>query len=142
MDLVDIKQKLRRLKRLEQRLRHRELGYGEHKLIWDAFFSLKEEQTVKYPLEYLLKLDNDAYRRIADEYLAFVYSDLFDQMRFISRDHYDKHLLIRLNLPYDADEQAIKKRFRYLAKQYHPDTGGDPEQFIELMNLYRGLIEK
>ena len=142
MDLPQIKQRLRSLKRLEIRLRHQALGYGEHSLIWDRFFSLKSDQAVKYPLAYLLTVDNEVYRLIADEYLAFVYSDLFDQTRFRTKEYYDKHLLIQLHLPYDADEQAIKKRFRQLAKEYHPDTGGDAKQFIELMNLYRGLIEK
>lgn len=142
MDLVQIKQRLRNLRRLELRLREQVLGYGEHRLVWDRFFSLRAAEDVKYPLVYLLSVDLDEYRRIADEYLAFVYSDLFDQTHFVSRDHYDKHLLIRLDLPFDADETAIKKRFRQLAKEYHPDTGGDTKKFIELMNLYRGLIEK
>jgi len=34
----------------------------------------------------------------------------------------------------------VKKRFRELAKIYHPDVGGDAVKFIELMTLYRRLI--
>lgn len=142
MELDEVKRKLRGLKRFEIRLRNQALGYGEHTLLWQRFFSLDKRHDVRYPLSYLLSIDTERYRRIADEYLAFVYSDLFDQTKFISQDHYDKHLLIQLELPYDADERQIKKRFRQLALTHHPDTGGDPQKFIELMNLYRGLIEK
>ena len=34
-----------------------------------------------------------------------------------------------LGLAKDADAAAIKKAYRKLAKAYHPDRGGDPEQF-------------
>jgi DnaJ-class molecular chaperone len=33
----------------------------------------------------------------------------------------------------------IKKRFRELAKQYHPDLGGESERFIDLMDVYEEL---
>lgn len=43
---------------------------------------------------------------------------------------------------YDADINAVKKKFRELAKEYHPDVGGDSEKFIDLMENYRKLIDK
>ncbi|HEY8420442.1 MAG TPA: J domain-containing protein [Thermoclostridium sp.] len=48
-------------------------------------------------------------------------------------------MLKQFGLPYDADMDAIKKRFRELAKKYHPDTGGDSTKFIELMEAYKKL---
>lgn len=33
-------------------------------------------------------------------------------------------------------KQDVNKRFRSLSKTYHPDTGGDPEQFKELLRQY------
>jgi curved DNA-binding protein CbpA len=47
-----------------------------------------------------------------------------------------------LGLRSDADENDIKKKFRELAKKYHPDAGGDAAMFIELMDDYKKLIGK
>ena len=90
-------------------------------------------------LSYLLSIDNKEYRKIADEFLAFVYSEVFERLNIQSDCRFDKALLVRLGLPYDADISAVKKRFRELAKQYHPDKGGDPRDFIELVEIYKKL---
>jgi curved DNA-binding protein len=55
---------------------------------------------------------------------------------------YDAVRLDNMDLPFDADESEIKRRFRQLAKIHHPDAGGDAGRFIELMELYRKLINK
>ncbi|HBL84949.1 MAG TPA: hypothetical protein DDZ99_08630 [Clostridiales bacterium] len=47
-----------------------------------------------------------------------------------------------MNLPYDATERDIKRRFHELEKQYHPDLGGNANKFIELLNTYKKLIKK
>jgi curved DNA-binding protein CbpA len=39
----------------------------------------------------------------------------------------------------NADPETIQRVFRHLAKQYHPDNGGDPERFDLLMQAYRTL---
>lgn len=90
----------------------------------------------------MLQVDRSEYRRIVDEYWTFVNSDIFDKMLDSATIHYDNELLIKLGLPFDADEAAVKKQFRHLAKQYHPDIGGDAQRFIELMDIYRHLIQK
>lgn len=41
-----------------------------------------------------------------------------------------------LGLPEDADLDAIKKRFRKLSFEYHPDRGGDPEKFRVYSDAY------
>lgn len=49
-----------------------------------------------------------------------------------------------LGIPPDADEDAVKKAFRMLAKQYHPDlnkSGGANVRFIEINKAYETLID-
>jgi len=38
-----------------------------------------------------------------------------------------------------AGAEDVKRRFRELARQTHPDAGGDAARFIELMEDYRKL---
>jgi len=124
MDIATIKRKVRKLKNLEIQVRFGNKSYSEQQLIWNSFFDLSGKRAVKYPLSYLLVIDNDEYRRIADEFLAFVYRDIFEHFEMPNTRYFDRNLLIRLDLPYDADTNDVKKRFRQLAKQYHPDKGG------------------
>lgn len=41
----------------------------------------------------------------------------------------------------DASESAIKQAYRALAKQHHPDAGGDPEKFRDLALAYSVLSD-
>lgn len=36
--------------------------------------------------------------------------------------------------------ETIRQRYRQLAKQYHPDTGGDPQQFIRIQRAYDCIV--
>lgn len=46
-----------------------------------------------------------------------------------------------LDLPETSDLKIIKKKFRYLAKRYHPDLrNGSPEKFYEINRAYRLLM--
>ncbi|MCI5123242.1 MAG: J domain-containing protein, partial [Candidatus Electrothrix sp. AR5] len=48
-----------------------------------------------------------------------------------------------LGVAEDADSEEIKKSFRLLAKQYHPDiAGGDDKQFREITHAYKILSDK
>ncbi|GIW66859.1 MAG: chaperone protein DnaJ [Candidatus Parcubacteria bacterium] len=47
-----------------------------------------------------------------------------------------------LGVPENASEEEIKKKFRELAKKYHPDFGGDPEKFKKILEAYRVLSDK
>lgn len=49
--------------------------------------------------------------------------------------------LQRLALPSDADTAAVKHAYRRLARQLHPDAGGDPGEFRELQRAYERLVE-
>jgi len=73
---------------------------------------------------------------VMNEYWTCVYNELFKDKAIRAAG------ILKFDLPYDADEQTIKKRFRELAKLYHPDAGGDAEQFLDLMDTYKSLMRK
>lgn len=49
--------------------------------------------------------------------------------------------LATLGLPPTATRQQIKQRYRKLAKQYHPDLGGDPQRMQRLVAAYELLMK-
>jgi DnaJ-class molecular chaperone len=46
-----------------------------------------------------------------------------------------------LNLPRLISKADVKKQFRFLAKKYHPDKGGDAKKMEELNDAYAILME-
>jgi molecular chaperone DnaJ len=46
-----------------------------------------------------------------------------------------------LGVPRDATDSDVKKAFRKLAKEHHPDTGGDAEQFKKIGEAYAVLSD-
>ncbi|MCG8683734.1 MAG: J domain-containing protein, partial [Desulfobacterales bacterium] len=40
------------------------------------------------------------------------------------------------------DKKALTKKFRRLAREHHPDKGGDHNKFVELNEAYQALLEK
>lgn len=47
-----------------------------------------------------------------------------------------------LGLPLNATPQQIKRRYRTLAKRYHPDRGGDPRQMQRIIAAYELLMKE
>ena len=45
----------------------------------------------------------------------------------------------KLGLTYGATNDEIKKAYKKLAREYHPDKGGDPEKFKEISQAYSEL---
>lgn len=141
MDIVEIKRKLRELKRLEMKLRCGNAQAGRSSLVWDLFFDTRETGAgkAKYSINDLAFMSRDQYKSVIGEYWSFVYNKLFNEFIFQAGMIYDTGIMLKWGLPCDADAAAVKKRFRELAKLYHPDTGGDADRFIALMEDYKKL---
>ena len=46
-----------------------------------------------------------------------------------------------LDVPINATTDEIKKRYHKYARQYHPDKGGDEEQFKQINEAYHVLMD-
>ena len=139
-----LKRRLREMKRTEQKFRCIGNGEKSSSLVWDLFFDLRETgcSKAKYSLKLLLAMDREALSHVINEYWSFVYEKLFPDSDHPGVMQLDPGALLRWGLSANADEAAVKKRFRELAKQYHPDTGGDEKSFIALMEAYHTLTGK
>lgn len=134
-----IKHKIRRLKRQEMYYRYGSTSISGGELVWDIFFNTNGNGQAKYTLDQLAAMDREAYRQVVDEFFFHVYYRIYKET-FPCGGMFDPELLSQFGLPPDADEEAVKKKFRELAKRLHPDAGGDHEQFITLMSRYKRLI--
>lgn len=47
-----------------------------------------------------------------------------------------------LGLPPNASPEQIKRRYRMLAKRYHPDRGGDQRQMQRIVAAYECLMKE
>jgi hypothetical protein len=148
----EIKQKIRKLKKLEVRIRFGASGFtpqglsdtAKHAiLVWDEFFDLYDcpRGKAKYSLCVLAGMEKDELKEVISEFFFHVYYRYYKENGIVSADLFNPGLLAQFGLPCDADKNAIKKRFRELAKKYHPDTGGDSARFIELMESYKKLVD-
>jgi len=143
----DIKRRVRKLKKAERTIRFKEKPNAKETLIWDSFFDLSNAPVLpdtpagkaKYTLAELSSMNREEYKDIVAEFFANVYYLYYMENGILSANLYSPSLLSQLDLPPDAEENDIKKRFRELAKKYHPDTDGDPAKFIELMKVYEEL---
>lgn len=144
----EIKRKIRKLKKLELKIR-----FGDESLsgsprpsvaVWDELFDLHagNGKKAKYTLEMLASMSKEEYADVLTEFFFRVYDQFYKENGIQGVGLHDPEKLAQLGLPYDADMNAIKSRFRELAKEYHPDHGGDSEKFIELMKIYKGLMDQ
>lgn len=144
MNLEDVKKKLRQLKKIETETRFKGIQLtGKEELVWNKFFSTRSEfdTSVKYPMNYLMIVDKQEIKRIFSEFFYMVYFQYYKENGITLKNIYSPELLGMLGLPPDSTLNDIKRKFRELAKQYHPDCGGDSEKFIEMLDVYHKLIE-
>lgn len=148
MEERDLKQKIRKLKRLELMVRYGfskefiEKGSSAEKieklpLVWRDFFDLGslEGSKARYNLRELLRMDKEQLKKVFGEFWFFVYYRMYRENGLPTADLQEPELLAFLGLPFDADQTAVRKRFRELCREYHPDEGGDADKFIELMKI-------
>lgn len=145
MEIEQLKRRLRELKKAEKRIR---FNYGSSgaskKYVWDEYFSTKEinELTVKHPLWRLIKLSKEELEEVFEEYFYSVYFQQCKENGLSLDDIYNVKVLSVFGLNPGATIDDVKKRFRELAKKYHPDRGGDNDKMIEIINAYHKLINK
>lgn len=138
----ELKRKLRQMKKLETQIRFKDSQpIKQKKYVWDQYFSTKDEKdrSVKYNMARLFTLTHEELKEVFDEYFYHVYYEYYKENGIAAEGVYDIELLAALGLPMDASMEAIKSKFRELAKKYHPDRGGDSGKFIELVNTYKKL---
>lgn len=95
-----------------------------------------EEEASKIPQEQLEEMN-----RALDEYILrqmCFKSEIVDE---IARLHEDCAYAI-LGVSSDATDSEIKKAYRLIARECHPDKGGDKEDFQELNNAYEKIMEQ
>ena len=139
MNQDTLKRKLRALKKFETKTRFGETSLQSGaQFVWDRFFGRNEP---KYTAQDLLGLSREELKSIYDAFFAEVYFRYYSENGITFSGNFDAALLEEMDLPYDAQQDDIKRRFRTLAKTYHPDSGGTSEEFIRLMKIYKALTE-
>lgn len=150
----EIKHRIRQLKKLECKIRFGKndafarnpamLENGRPvRLVWDEYFILNNKTSAKaqYDLNRLAGMTPDEFNEVISAFFWSVYYRYYQENGIMNQSIYDPAILAKFGLPGDADSTAVKKRFRELAKRYHPDTGGDSARFIEMIENYRQLTE-
>lgn len=141
MDIDYLKKKLRNIKKYEKRLRGIASESGGKKLIWNDFFSTKDNVKVKYPFSILKSFDKITFEEVLKEYYYYLFYNLYKE-NGLNFNIYDPVLLSYMDLPPDASAPDIKKQFRLLAKKYHPDLGGSSDKMRQIIETYHKLIDK
>ena len=155
METKELKQKLRKLKLVELRIRYGfsysfiEQNKDSEKitslpLLWKEFFCFKDskKKATRYSFSELSHMNKEQIKRVFDEFWLELYYRIYQNSAMGTMNLLEPELLSYLGLPFDADDNMVKKRFRKLCKDYHPDQGGDEEKFCELMNIMEKYDKK
>lgn len=142
MDIKELKKKLRKLKRQEQHVRFPDRQYNKSiSLIWNQFFSTKDpcDNKVQFNLEKLVRMEHVERKEVFSAFFYSVYYQYYKENGLSYKNMYDPSLLAAFGLPANAGLDDIKERFRVLAKKYHPDNGGDAQDFIKVIEAYEQI---
>lgn len=109
MNLANLKRKIRKLKQAEKTIRTHGNMRNDIPLVWDKFFDLRD-------ISKFAAMSKEAYKNMVDDFFARVYFEAY-VYNGMSVTIYDPALLALLGLSPVADDMAIKKRFRELARR-------------------------
>ena len=70
----------------------------------------------------------------------YAHPDIYHAERRSFADAARPECFVVLGVPADATQKDVKRAFRKLAKKFHPDAGGDPEEFKALYAAYEQAI--
>lgn len=146
---------------LVKKITNKEIPYLE-KEKWESLF---KKITRYYTVKYIYKLMSEWIN--PDYYFIFLYytQDILIAVKHINFDYWNNqwnsywnsynnqtykqdvdpnkeiktHFSI-LKIPYTKDIKIIKQQYRKLCFKYHPDCGGDKEQFIKIQESYEYII--
>jgi hypothetical protein len=139
---AELKRKLRDLKRLEINLRFNgDVESAQGNLVWETFFSLKPNRSSnnRYQIQDLLNMEREKFKEVLNEFFYHMYFRIYQENGLAAKNLYDPSLMEFLELPLDSSDKDLKSKFRDLARKYHPDLGGDPDKFIEMMEVFNRL---
>lgn len=143
MDVDKLKQKLRELKKFENKIRFEHCSdTTSKKYVWDNYFSTKSinDPKVKYSIHKLLNLNKEELKEIFEEFFYSIYFSRYRDIGLNFDEIHDPNVLYYFGLTPGASVDDIKKKFRELAKKYHPDCGGNSDKMIELLDAYHKLM--
>ena len=145
MDERSLRRKLRQLKEVELIVRYGTAKTDKEEqragLIWNTFFKGRGGRKAKYPFELLLIMNNEGRRRVFADYLYTVYTEVYKEKGMLFPSGIDYQALFDFDLPANATNEDIKRRFRELAKIAHPDHGGSNEAMVALLEQYKKLMK-
>lgn len=101
-------------------------------------FVLNDKNVKRYVETTMFTMYAMKYTRVIDEMLSRLTDDLFNCiMNHKSFITYDKYGFSKCDT-----EREVKKLYRTLSKELHPDCGGDEQQFIAMNNSYNKAMTR
>lgn len=128
LDRIELKKKIRALKKQELLIRG-----NVSNLVWETYFRNM------YPIDSLLRLSDEDRKHVVEDYFISVYMLYYREIGESFEKILDPSLLQTLGLSNFATLDDVKKRFRQLAMEHHPDHGGDSTIFRYYMDIYNQL---